>query len=97
MPRRPPYHGPRSISLERIKRCARIYGSNREAAAAMGIAENTFSRLCRENDIDTPLVRRKKAHQQWQTERTTAPATIADIAQDDEGLLLDVLGQIADQ
>ena len=50
-----------SIPKQRIERAARIYGSSNEAAAAMGIAPTTFSRLCRKYGIDSLLQRRKKA------------------------------------
>ena len=50
-----------AIPKERVERVARIYGSTNEAAAAMGIAPTTFSRLCKKYGIDSPLQRRKKA------------------------------------
>lgn len=49
-----------TISKERIERAARIYSSNLDAAAALGIAPGSFSRLCRHYGVDTPQVRRRK-------------------------------------
>ena len=36
-----------TISEERVERAARLYASNRAAAAALGIAPGSFGRLCR--------------------------------------------------
>ena len=57
------YSANRSISAERIERCARIYGSNQDAAEALDISAGSFSRLCRKHNIDTPRMRRKKRNQ----------------------------------
>jgi|GEM_PF-6172886 proline dehydrogenase len=43
------------ISLDRVKRVARLYASNKEASQALGI--------CRRHGIETPFVRR---HQRLQ-------------------------------
>ena len=50
-----------AIPKERVERAARIYRSNHEAAAAMGIKPGSFSRLCKKYGIDSPTQRRKKA------------------------------------
>jgi len=46
------------IARERIERAARIYASNQDAAAALGIQPGSFSRLCRQYGIPTPRQRR---------------------------------------
>ena len=42
----------------RIERVARMYNSNKEASAALGIASGSFSRLCKRFEIETPYARR---------------------------------------
>ena len=49
-----------TISQERIARAARLYASNRDAAAALGIAPGSFGRLCRHYEIETPQLRKKR-------------------------------------
>lgn len=41
----------------RIERAARIYSSNRDAGAALGIAPGSFGRLCRRYGIPSPQSR----------------------------------------
>ena len=48
------------ISRERIERAARIYSSNQDAGAALGIASGSFSRLCKRYGIPTPRARRQR-------------------------------------
>ena len=48
----------KKIARERVERVARIYASNKEAGAALGITSSSFARLCRRYDIQTPHVRR---------------------------------------
>jgi len=48
------------IARERIERAARIYASNQDASQALGIAAGTFSRLCRQYEIETPYARRHR-------------------------------------
>ena len=48
------------ITRDRIERVARIYASNTEASAALGIALGSFGRLCRRYDIETPYARRRR-------------------------------------
>ena len=45
---------------DRVERAARIYPSNKEASAALGIAAGSFSRLCREYGIETPHSRHRR-------------------------------------
>ena len=47
------------IDPERIERAARIYSSNKNASAAMGITPGAFSRLCKRYGIETPQQRRR--------------------------------------
>ncbi len=51
------------IDKERIERAARIYGSNRDAGLALGIAPGSFGRLCRRFGIPTPQSRKRQHHQ----------------------------------
>ena len=48
----------RKIEPDRIVRAARIYSSNEDASAALGIAPGSFSRLCRRYGIETPYARK---------------------------------------
>jgi hypothetical protein len=43
-----------------IERIARMYKSNQEAAAAMGLSTGHFVRLCRRFGIPTPHARRRE-------------------------------------
>ena len=43
--------------IESVRRVARIYASNKDAAAALGIDPRSFARICRENCIQTPYYR----------------------------------------
>ncbi len=45
------------ISRERIARAARIYSSNNDAGAALGMAPGAFGRACRRYGIETPWAR----------------------------------------
>ena len=69
----PTYADKRNISADRIERCARIYGSNQDAAAALDISAGSFSRLCRKHGIDTPQARRRKRYQQEAKPKTHCP------------------------
>ncbi|MFA6111141.1 MAG: hypothetical protein WDA75_20485 [Candidatus Latescibacterota bacterium] len=51
-----------SIEPERVARVARLYPSNQEAARALGIAEQSFGRLCRRLGIQTPYARQAHRH-----------------------------------
>ena len=48
---------------ERIERAARIYSSNKNASAAMGITPGAFSRLCKRYGITPPHQRRRARDQ----------------------------------
>lgn len=48
------------IEIERILRVSRIYVYNYVAAQVLGIHPVTFSRLCRENGIESPYARRQR-------------------------------------
>ncbi len=48
------------ISLERVERVARLYASNKEASAALGIAAGSFGHICRRHGIETPHARRHR-------------------------------------
>ncbi|MGY8826143.1 MAG: hypothetical protein ACKVJG_19775 [Candidatus Latescibacterota bacterium] len=48
------------VDPERIKRAARMYAANQEASNALGIAAGSFSRLCREYEIETPYARKRR-------------------------------------
>ncbi len=48
------------IDIERIARAARIYVYNYVAAQVLAIHPVTFSRLCRENGIESPYARRRR-------------------------------------
>ncbi|MCY3763621.1 MAG: hypothetical protein OXH50_20430 [Gemmatimonadetes bacterium] len=49
------------VSVEDLERVARLYKSNKEASAALGIHPRSFARLCRQHGISTPYVRRRRA------------------------------------
>lgn len=51
------------VSVEDLERVARLYKSNKEASAALGIHPRSFARLCRQHGISTPYVRRRNARQ----------------------------------
>ena len=55
------------VDRERIARAARIYASNRDAGAALGIAAGSFGRLARRYGIETPQARRKRERQDART------------------------------
>ncbi len=42
------------VPRETVERAARVYSSNTDAAAALGIAAGSFGRLCRRHGIDPP-------------------------------------------
>ncbi len=49
----------RGIDRESIVRTARMYRSNQDASAALGITLRSFSRLCHKYDVETPYARRR--------------------------------------
>ena len=46
--------------LDSVRRVARLYASNKEAAAALGIDLRSFGRICRQHNIETPFVRKRR-------------------------------------
>lgn len=48
---------------KRVERAARLYGTNQDAAAALGIAAQSFGRLCRRYGIETPWARHRLLRQ----------------------------------
>lgn len=60
------------FSRERIEKAARIYHSNKDAAAALGCIPGAFGRMCRAFGILTPPARQKQAEIQRRAERDGA-------------------------
>ncbi len=52
--------GPSGITLGKLRRVARLYNQNFDAAAALGIQPRSFGRLCKEHGIETPWVRKRR-------------------------------------
>ena len=48
------------ISKDQIERAARVYTSNKEASQALGIAMQSFGRICRRYGVETPYARRRR-------------------------------------
>ena len=48
------------IGTARAERAARVYKTNQEAAAALGITREACGRLCRRLGIETPAARAKR-------------------------------------
>ena len=46
-----------SISKERIEKVAAMYKTNAYAAEALGLASQSFGRLCRRYNVETPMAR----------------------------------------
>ncbi len=51
------------IERERVERAARMYPSTKDASQALGIAPGSFTRLCRQYEIETPRSRRRRSRQ----------------------------------
>ena len=47
------------IERYRVERAARIYRTSKDAGVALGIASQSFCRLCRSYGIETPGARRR--------------------------------------
>lgn len=45
------------IDQRQVERCARMYRSNKDAAAALGVSAPNFGRLCRRYGLETPSAR----------------------------------------
>ena len=52
------------VPRETVERAARVSPSNKEAAAALGIAAGSVGRLCKRHSIDPPQQRRRRAHEE---------------------------------
>ena len=52
--------GRSGITVKQLTRVARLYRQNSQAAAVLGIATRSFSRLCREHGIETPWARERR-------------------------------------
>ena len=51
----------RGFDKATIERVARMYKSNQEACAALGITLRSFGRLCRKYGVETPWVQKRRA------------------------------------
>lgn len=52
-----------SVSPESLARVARLYRTNKDAGAAIGLTMRGFSRACRRHGIETPAARRQREHE----------------------------------
>ena len=52
------------VTQEQVERVARIYKTNQEAAAALGIAMQSFARICRRFGVETPYLRRRRTQKE---------------------------------
>ena len=50
----------RIISKEEVVRAARMYHTNADAAAALGIRSDSLSRLCQRHGVETPSARTRR-------------------------------------
>lgn len=50
----------RRIPIEFLERASRIYSNCKDAARALGISEQHYSRLCRKHAIETPYLRKRR-------------------------------------
>ncbi len=48
------------VPREQIERVARIYHTNQDASRALGIALRSFSRLCKQYQVETPYARKRR-------------------------------------
>jgi len=49
-----------AVPRDAVERVARIYHSNSDASAALGIEMRSFGRLCRRYRIETPYARQRR-------------------------------------
>ena len=56
-------HAAKRFTKAEIERAARIYRTNRAAGEALGIAAETFVKLCRQYGIETPHARHRRLRQ----------------------------------
>ena len=52
--------GKSGIRLRQLRRAARLYHKNPDAATALGVTTTSFVKLCEKNGIETPLARKKR-------------------------------------
>ena len=50
------------VERDRVARAARMYRTSKEAGMALGIAPQSFCRLCRTYGIVTPAARRRRRY-----------------------------------
>ena len=50
----------RRMPKERVERVARMHAQNKDAAAALGINPNSFTRLCNYHGVETPHARKRR-------------------------------------
>jgi len=51
---------------EEVEQAARVYPTIKDAARASGIAEKTFSKLCRQYGVETPYQREQRRKRRFQ-------------------------------
>ena len=54
----------RAVPRDVVERVARLYHSNSDASAALGIEMRSFGRLCRRYEIETPYARKRRMTQE---------------------------------
>ena len=52
--------GKSGIRLRQLRRAARLYHMNPDAATALGVTTTSFVKLCEKQGIETPLARKKR-------------------------------------
>ena len=52
--------GKSGVTIAQLRRAARLYHENRDAATALGFSPGAFSRLCEKHGIETPYKRRRR-------------------------------------
>ena len=50
----------RRIPIEFLERASRIYATSADAARALGVSEQHYSRLCRRHHVETPYRRKQR-------------------------------------
>ena len=53
------------VTRSEMERAARVYRTNKDAARSLGIAIDTFTRLCREYGIEMPYQREMRRRSEW--------------------------------
>jgi hypothetical protein len=57
-----------AVPRDAIERVARMYHSNSDASAALGIAMRSFGRLCRRYEVETPYERKRRRNREARRE-----------------------------